>query len=190
MGRLFAAARPDLPLREQLERRFINARFSLLLIVAFTVINLLMCVGQNGTYWLFAANIPYLLLDIGMYFGGIYRNPTETMLDSGFGIHGEGFFFAMLAIAILIVAAYFVLWLLSGTRGFPCLVAATVLFGLDTLVMVLLPILGLADIPIQFAMDLLLHAYMLYSLIDGALARRRLDTLPSDAPIYETASEE
>lgn len=190
MGRLFANARAELPLRAQLERRFVNARFSLLLIVAFTVINLLMCVGQSGAYWLFSANIPYLLTDIGMYFGGIYQNPTENMLESGFGLFGQGFFVLMIAIAVVLVAAYFVCWLLSGAaRGLGWMIAATVLFALDTVVMVVMPLIGLADMPAQFAIDLALHAYMLYALIDGALARHRLDTLPADAPIYEKAPE-
>lgn len=175
----------DMPLRAQLERRYTNARFSLLLIIAFTVINLLMRVAQNPTYWLFSANIPYFLTDIGMYFGGIYHNPTEGMLASGFGSRGVGFFIAMLVVAILIVAAYFVLWLLSDKGGIGYMIAALSLFGADTLFMILLPLFGMGDVTVDFAFDIALHAYVIYALADGIAARLRLAKLPSDAPIYE-----
>lgn len=184
MPRLFSG-REDLPLRAQLEKRYVNARFSLLLIVAFTVINMLMRVAQNPAYWLFSANIPYFLTDIGMYFGGIYHSPTEGMLSSGFGSLGIGFFIAMLAVAILIVAAYFVMWLLSDKGGIGYMIAALSLFGADTLFMVLLPLFGMGDVTVDFVFDVALHAYVIYALADGIAARLRLAKLPSDAPIYE-----
>lgn len=184
MSRLFPNGRADMPLRARLESRYVNARFSLLLVVAFTVINLLMRVAQNPAYWLFSANIPYFLTDIGMYFGGIYHNPTEGMLASGFGSLGIGFFIAMLAVAILIVAAYFVMWLLSDKGGLGFMIAALSLFGADTLFMLLLPLFGLGDINVDFAFDIALHAYVLYALADGIAARMRLAKLPPDAPIY------
>jgi hypothetical protein len=188
MGRLFTGGAANVPIRAQLENRFRNARFSLLVTVAFTVINMILCVGQNGMFWLFSANVPRFLTDLGMYFGGIYNNPTEAMLNAGFGTLGIGFFVGMLVVAILIVCAYFLCWLLSdGKLGW--MVAALAMLGFDTLFMLVSLLFGLADMESVVALDLALHAYVLYALVDGVVAKKRLNALPADAPIYEEPKE-
>lgn len=182
--------RSDLPVRMQLDMKHRNARVSLLVVVAFTFINMMLRVSQTTGYFLFSANLPFFLTDVGMYFGGIYDNPTEAWLNAGFGMHGERFFYGMLAVAILIVAAYFVLWLLSARDSILPMLIATVLFGVDTLFLVGATVFGLSDLSSDFVIDLLLHAYVLYALIDGTLARRRYLALPEDAPIYDSEQSE
>lgn len=170
--------------RMQLERQYATARFDLLLLIAFTVINLLMLVSQTFTYFLFSANLPYFLVDLGMYFGGVYANVDPALMEAGYGILGHGFFYGMLAVAILIVCVYFVCWLLSanGRSGF--LLAALVLFGIDTVLMVGMTLLGLSDPSIDFVIDVAFHAYVLYALSLGVRAAYRLK---QPAPVEESA---
>ena len=182
--------RSDLPIRMQLDMKYRNARVSLLLVVAFTFINMVMRVSQVSSYWLFSANIPFFLTDLGMYFGGMYANPTEGMIESGFGSLGVDFFYGMLAVSILIVGGYFLAWLMSANGHIGWMIGALVAFALDTVFVLVTPIFDLYGINVDFVFDLLLHAYVLYALVDGILARRRYLALPPDAPIYDTQDSE
>ncbi len=185
--------RSDSFVRMQLDRKYRNARVALLVVVAFTFINMVMRVSQSTSYWLFSANIPFFLTDIGMYFGGVYSYPTEEMLASGFGAYGTPFFYAMLAIAIPLVCAYFVCWLMSGSGHIGWMIGALALFGIDTLFVILWTVVELVQgtmdgLNADFVIDALLHAYVLYALIDGVIARRRYLALPADATVSTAAS--
>ena len=184
---LFLPKRPDTPIRAQLETRYRSARFSLLLIIAFTAINMIMCVGQTGMFWLFSANIPYLLTDLGMYFGGMYRVAEGAVLP-GFGALGRPFFFAMLAVAILFLCVYFVCWLLSEKKS-AWLFATLIIFSVDTVVMIVMPLLGMADVSVDFAFDVALHACAIYELIDGLLSWKRLAALNAEEDTAEPVRE-
>lgn len=178
--------------RMQLERQYTTARFDLLVLIAFTVINLLMLVSQNFTYFLFSVNLPYLLVDLGMYFGGVYANVDPALMEAGYGILGEGFFYAMLAVAILIVCVYFVCWLLSANGKVGWLVAALSLFAIDTLLMLGMIAIGLSEPSIDFFIDVAFHAYVLYALAQGLRAHCALkkldasDVAPAEEPVPTT----
>ena len=73
--------------REYLLRQVANGRYSLLLIVILTVVNLIMTILDTNTYFLFSASVPYYLVFVGM---GI---------ENGF------------------VAVYLLCWLLSKKRA-------------------------------------------------------------------------
>ena len=171
------------PIRIRLARKYANARFSILVVIAFTIINIVMRVSQSTAYWLFSANIPFFLVDIGMYFGGIYQNPTAGMVEQGFGLFGAPFFYAMLTVAILLVCGYFVCWLLSNGGNYVWMFGALVAFAVDTLFLIAMAVLEFAQgtmtaLSADLVIDFLLHAYVVYALVDGILARRRYLTLP------------
>ena len=73
MGKFFA--NNDVPQHEILASRFHSTRHNLLLIVIFSLINIVLLVTKSGTYFLFSAFIPYMFVDYGMYFCGLY--PAE-----------------------------------------------------------------------------------------------------------------
>ena len=52
--------------REYLLRQVANGRYSLLLIVILTVVNLIMTILDTNTYFLFSASVPYYLVFVGM----------------------------------------------------------------------------------------------------------------------------
>ena len=56
--------------REQLANKFMSARHNLLLVVIFTLVNIVLLVAQSNSYFLFSASIPYYLVDLGMFLCG------------------------------------------------------------------------------------------------------------------------
>ncbi len=180
--------RGDQPLRRRLDDQYKVARFTLLLVLAFTVINLLMRISQTFVFFLFSANIPFYLLDLGMYYGGIYSHPSQGVIAAGYGSLGTLFFALMLGVAVLFVTAYFVCWLLSANRAI-YLKIAFILFAVDTAFMTLTTLFGLADFSIFFLVDLALHGASLYLMGKGIAARRRLLALSTEAPAPDGVNE-
>ena len=186
MANLFPSYEKAPSLRAALTQRCALGRYAILLIVAFTVINLLMLVSQTFAYFLFSANLPYLLVDFGMYFGGAYTNVDPALYEQGFGALGMGFFYGMLAATVALLATYFVCWLCSSERCGRCLVTALVLFAIDTVVM--LASLLISEFNAAFVIDLACHAILLFLLVDGIRADRQLRALPpagSSVPMPE-----
>ena len=186
MAFMFPKSGEQLTPRMKLGRQYAAARFDVLLLVAITVINLMMLLSQNFTYFLFSLNFPYLLVDLGMYFGGAYTNVDPALFESGYGVLGMGFFYGMLAAAIVVLVVYFALFLLSDNNRAGFMIATIVLFALDTLFMILLVAFGISEPSFDFFIDLAFHAGFLYIQIEGARAGMRLarpepDPAPADS---------
>ena len=168
------------PTRGALEYRYRSARNQLLWIVGFSALNLILLVGGTNTRFLFSAIIPLMLVDLGMYLCGMY--PVEeygaeynelTFLDSGV-------FYAIVAVAFVIVGVYLLLWFLARKNKYVWLIVAAVLFALDS-VMVLFSMLGS---PGGALLDLLFHAWIMYSLISGIISAVKLGNLPPEETFY------
>lgn len=185
MASLFQRGNNTSPLspRAQLEAKYNSSRLNLLLVVLFTVINVALLLTAQGTYFLFSASIPYYLVMMGMFLCG--KLPAEfydpayeyTFMDSSIYV-------MMTVIAVLIVLLYVVCFLLSGKQRTGWLIVATVLFAIDTVGMLLI-----YGINLQMLMDLLFHAWVMYYLIVGVIAGRKLKKLPTEnaEPIEATA---
>ena len=83
--------------REYLLRQVANGRYSLLLIVILTVVNLIMTILDTNTYFLFSASVPYYLVFVGM---GI----ENGFVDGAWNVKGT-LTYTGLVIALVIVAA-------------------------------------------------------------------------------------
>lgn len=95
--------------REYLLRQVANGRYSLLLIVILTVVNLIMTILDTNTYFLFSASVPYYLVFMGM---GI----ENGFVDGAWNVKGT-LTYTGLVIALVIVAVYLLCWLLSKKRA-------------------------------------------------------------------------
>lgn len=95
--------------REYLLRQVANGRYSLLLIVILTVVNLVMTILDTNTYFLFSASVPYYLVFVGM---GI----ENGFVDGAWNVKGT-LTYTGLVIALVIVAVYLLCWLLSKKRA-------------------------------------------------------------------------
>ena len=146
------------------EKAFNGARSNLLLIVIFSTVNILLTLFSADLYFLFSASVPFYLVLIGL--------ATEiTDLVVIFSV-----------VAFVIVGLYLLCWLLSKKhRGW--LAVAMALFVLDTLMLFVL----FGSNWETMILDIIMHAIVLYSLIDGTVAMVKLNKQAEMLPVGDVA---
>ena len=153
---------------EYLLGKMASGRHSLLLILLFTVVNLVMVVLDSGTYFLFSASVPYYLtafakgIDNGFADGPWPENGTYTI--------------AALFISGVILLLFLLCWLLSKKRT-GWLVPALVLFVLDTLALVWFT-LEIAVDPAGNIVDFVFHFWAIWELFQAIRCGSKLKKLP------------
>ncbi len=164
--------------------KFNTARMNLLLVIFSTLINVILGLTGSGSYFLFSAFIPYFFVITGMYNCG--KMPDEWYEgDMKLDVYLDTpFLIVMVVIAVVIMALYFVFWLLSKNQKAGWMIAALVFFSMDTLGFLLL-----GGISLDSILDILFHAWVLYYLIVGIIAAVKLKNLPPDATEIETEQE-
>ena len=162
--------------RQILESKFNSARNNILLVVIFTAINIFLLATNSNTYFLFSAYIPFALVDLAMFFCGMY--PAEFYVGNyALGTYlDRSVFFVVLAIAAVILVLYLLAWLLSKKNKVGWLVFALVFFGIDTLLM-----FGLKGIAMESIVDIIFHGWVVISLIMGISAYAKLKKLPAES---------
>lgn len=148
------------------ERRFAAARVNLLLVVVLTAVNLALLSLGSDTQFLFSASFPSIAYMVG------------DSLSAAVG--GATFRLGGLMLGAGVDALFLLCWLGSGRRrGF--LIAALVLFVLDSLAF--LALYALAGFSLSGLLDAAFHVWVLVSLILGVAA------MP-DITAHERAAEE
>lgn len=160
--------------KPMLQSRFNAARTNLILVVAFSIFNILALATNSGYYFLFSLSIPYLLTDIGMFFTGMYPDDVYTGEFEGMIPADKSLFWGMLIVSILILGIYTLLFFLSKKND-RMLKVALVLFCVDTAVMLL-------NYGFSAIIDLAIHVWVIVILAMGVKASKKLKELP-DEPI-------
>ena len=178
--------------RQIYEQKYWTSRMNLLIVVIFTIINIVLLVTNADSYFLFSAFIPYFIVTIGMIMCG--RFPADFYTDGLEDIEflDSSFFIVMLVIAIAIVLLYLLAWIMSSKNRVGWLTFALVFFGIDTVGMLLI-----GSIALESIIDILFHGWVIYYLISGIIANNNLKKLPieeatklSDDDISEDTSED
>lgn len=157
--------------REYQLQQISGGRGTLLAILVLTLINLVMVVLDQGSYFLFSASVPYYLtmiskgIDNGFANGAWPENGPMTI--------------TALVISAVILAVYLLCWLLSKKRA-GWLTAAMVLFLADTVALVLISFTVL-DSPLSSLLDFLIHLWACWLLIRSFRAARKLKAMPEEA---------
>ena len=155
--------------RENLQRQIASGRSSLLLILIFTVVNVLFVMLDVDRYFLFSASVPYYLTMLG-------KGLDNGFVDGPWDINGT-FTITALVISVVILAVYLLCWLLSKKRiGWQTV--ALVLFIVDTLALVLFTF-ALYDSPAVNIMDFIFHIWVIATLIHAIRADSKLKKLPA-----------
>ncbi|MBQ8387772.1 MAG: hypothetical protein IJX46_02465 [Clostridia bacterium] len=176
---LYQKNRPQASPRAQLEMRYNTARYNLLLVAAFTVINMIMLISQSGSYFLFSAATPYIITDLAMFFCGMY--PAEAYLEyPGMGFFDMSVFYVAVAICAVIIAMYVITFFLSRKGRVAWLFVALGIFIVDTVMMFIF-----WDIS-AIIIDILFHVWVIGSLCLGIYSQFKLKKLP---PVVETEPE-
>ena len=161
--------------RERLTRKYQNARHNILLVLVFTLINIVLLVSNSNSYFLFSAAIPYYSAVFGMIFTGKYPAEYYTGELAGVEFLGNGFFVATLVFAAVILVLYLLSWILSKKPRVGWMILALVLFIKDTGVMLLI-----SGISADMIMDIVFHGWVIVSLISGISAYFKLKQLPEE----------
>lgn len=144
---------------------YATARSNLLLVVAFTAVNVILRLVSADMYFLFSASTPMAFLDIITVMEATELLPIAV------------------AWAFIIIGFYLLCWFLSKKRTGWMIVAA-VMFAVDTLVL-----LALYDI-VAMIIDLLMHVWVLYYLISGSVSAVRMKKMPAEIPCPEMAPQQ
>ena len=84
--------------REQLEKVYSNSRANLLLVIAFTTVNVILAMTNSDMYFLFSASIPMFLLYIGAEYSVVTDLYTFAMPGIVAAFGAIAFFWGLLAI--------------------------------------------------------------------------------------------
>lgn len=149
--------------RAAYETTYMRSRSNLLLVVAFTLINVVFALLGQDSYFLFSATVPYFAALVGR---------------AGFEEYGSSAFLIIAgAIALVMVGVYFLFWCMTK-RHREWMDAATVCFGLDCVGMILL-----FGFDISLIIDYAFHVYVMYYLVTGSITAHKLAKLPPEDPI-------
>ena len=143
--------------------KYNSSRYNLLLVLIFTLINVVICATGSDTYFLFSATIPYVVTVFGVAFSIELAMPAFTYIGC--------------AIAILLLVPYLLCWLFSKKK-YGWLIGALVYFVLDTL------FLFIFFLDVSMIIDYVFHAWVIFSLATGIANGKKLKTLPEE-PVPE-----
>lgn len=170
--------------RENLETKYNSSIMNILLVVVFSLVNVVLLVVNSNSYFLFSAFIPYFLADYGMYTCGMY--PEEYYYDVPDMVFSDkSTLVVTFVIAAVIVLFYLLCWFFAKKKKVGWLIAALVLFIIDTLAM-----FAIAGISTELIMDIVFHVWVIVSLVNGIVNYNKLKSLPEETMELVTEEED
>ena len=160
---------------QTLENQYKSGVSNLLLVVAFTVVNLVLLISNSNRYFLFSAYLPYFIADMGMYLCGRY--PAEYYYGDEI-FYDNSYFIIMLAVAACILLVYVLCWFMAKKKKVGWLIFGLVFFCLDTVAFIVLN--GLSSDGIG---DIVFHVWVIVYLINGIRNFYKLKRLPAEMPV-------
>ncbi|MBE6764079.1 MAG: hypothetical protein E7553_07015 [Ruminococcaceae bacterium] len=160
--------------RQVQEQKYATARVNLGLMLVLTVVNLVLLATGSDTMMLFSASVPYFTGALAM-----------AAVDYGLALNMTLFTVSVTITAVLLLL-YFLCWLLSK-KHFGWMIAALVLFGIDT---AFLAYLFLVEQNAMGIMDVLIHVWVIYYLVIGVISGCKLRSMSDEpAPTAEVPAE-
>lgn len=149
-----------------LRQQYSIGRGNLLAAILFTIFNLVLLFTGSGQYFLFSIAAPYY----------------GVLLGQALGFGNE-----MLAVATVLLAAYFLCWLLSKKRS-GVIAIALILFILDCAALVGIMVLG--ELYASMTLDILFHVWVVYYLIQAMRCGAKLRAMGNESTAAPTAGSE
>lgn len=179
-----AQFQPALTEREVLEQKYKLARNNLLIVIVFTLLNMILMLAGSDRYMLFSASVPYFLVLYGMLMTG--KMPAEWYEGdmSEYSFLDTSFLVVMTVLAFFFVAFYALVWYFSRNKSKGWMIAALVFIVIDTIGMFVL--LGF---DMSMILDLVVHIWIIYELAVGIITIQKLKNLPPEEPQTEESTE-
>ena len=153
----------------KLEQQYKVSRMNLLLVLAFTFINMILALTKASFYMLFSASIPFEITVLGV-----------LMADD----YGIGFTVFMFGLSVVLLLPYLLSFIFSK-KHFAWMIAALVWFSLDTVLFLILVVLA-GGWDFSILLDFFFHAWIMFYLINGVRYGSRLRQLKKNAEIEKT----
>lgn len=170
--------------RQMLATKYYSARHNILLVLAFTLVNIILLVTNSNTYFLFSASIPYFIVDLAMLLCGKYPAEYYAGELAGMEILNDTFFIVALVVAAVIMLLYLLSWIFSKKPRVGWMIFALVFFVIDTLGM-----LYLMDISTDALIDIVFHGWVIVSLTNGIISYFKAKKLPEEEELPEPQCE-
>ena len=168
MAELFSNKKECVNKPNNQETKYKSSIANLLLVVAFSVVNIVLLVTNANTYFLFSAFIPYIAVDYGMYFCGLY--PEEYYYDVPDMIFADRSYMAIaVGVAVIVLLIYFLCWYLAKKKKISAVIFALVLFVIDTLTM-----LWFTGFSMDSIFDILIHIWVIYYMVIAIVTYYRM----------------
>ncbi|MFA5561539.1 MAG: hypothetical protein WDA00_02730 [Eubacteriales bacterium] len=143
--------------RQKLLTQARTARLNILVMMVFTVLNLVLYIARTDSFFLFSAYVPYLVL----------------VFCDAHGVLAIG-----IVLGLLLTLLYLPPFLLSGKKAYWFYVVGAA-FALDTLVMLYVEIVLGETFPL---LNLVFHLWVMYYCVAGVRAARTLSRMPAFLP--------
>ena len=163
---------------QMLENRYKSSISNLLIVVAFTAVNIFLLVTNSNSYFLFSAYLPYFVADLAMYICGKY--PAEYYYGDEI-FYDNTYFALMLAFAVVILLVYVLCWFMARKKKVGWLIFGLVFFCLDTVAFVVLN-----GVYSEVIIDIIFHIWVIVSLAGGIATHKKIKKLAAQSaePVY------
>ena len=112
------------------KKKYESARYSLLIVILFTLVNSIMLICGSESYFLFSAQFLYFILFLAKLLVGKmpadYYDPNEPIEPLP-----DAIYIGAIVIVVIALAVYFLCWLKSKDLHYNWLIASLVLFCID-----------------------------------------------------------
>lgn len=164
----------NLPEHQKLENRYKGSINNLLLVVLFSVVNIVLLVLNTDLYFLFSAFVPYALADYGMYCCGLY--PQEYYADIQDPVfYDTSFMGIVLTVAAVIIGIYLLCWYFAKKKKIGGVIFALILFILDTGAM-----FWVTGFSTDIIIDIVFHIGVIGYLINAIVVHNRMKKTPAE----------
>ena len=165
--------------KKSLEAKYKRTRIDFLIVVGFTILNILMTIVGSGFYMLFSLYLPFFLTVLGA-------------IDCNLVIGAEKFedplpiaFFIILAVISALILGLYILCFFLSKKHPAWMIIGTVLFCIDSLFLLFFLIV---DRDISLLLDVLFHGLFIYQFISGSIAGIKVKKIPDHDPAIVNAS--
>ena len=164
-----------IPRRIELARKYELGRSNLIFAIVMTAINIFAPIFGADIYFMFSLFTPTAITSMGYFWCGMY--PDDVYAEAGYEgliFLDESYYYVFLALAVIITLVFFLCWFMSKGQKVGWLYAATALFTVDAIMIL---VLGGG---IEYMFDILVPAWVLYVLISAIVAYHKLKALPAE----------
>ena len=180
LGKFQRTANVNLTPRELCENQYHSARQNIIVILVCSAVNILMLALNTGTYFLFSASIPYILVDFARFYCGMYPEEYYAGDFEGMIPADKSLFIGSMVVAVIILAIYLLFYFCSKEHRVGFLIAALVFFSIDTLAL-----FYFYGFDITSIMDIVFHGWIIFVLARGVKAHYDLEKLPPETVVVE-----